>query len=79
MTKSRKGRAKNPAHLQPIILEIPIHWTPDQALAIFELLDDLKEKIWVRYNCQIQRMMREQHQADHFEDIAPSGGPPQVF
>ena len=33
-------------HLRPITVEIPASWTPEQALAVFELLDDLRDKIW---------------------------------
>src|SRR3954467_1627470 len=35
--------------LWPTAVAIPILWTPEQALAVFELLDDLQEKIWTRY------------------------------
>jgi hypothetical protein len=38
-----------PAHLRPILVEIPATWTPEQALAVFELLDEIKEKIWALY------------------------------
>jgi hypothetical protein len=33
----------------PSTLEIPDHWTPEQALAVFELLKDLTDAIWNRY------------------------------
>jgi hypothetical protein len=29
-----------------IDLAIPAHGSPEQALAVFELLDDLRDKIW---------------------------------
>jgi hypothetical protein len=51
-----------PDHLRPITVEVPITWTPEQALAVFELLDELREKIWVRYSSQIQALMAEQQQ-----------------
>src|SRR5208337_2746196 len=35
-----------PAHLRPIPVEIPATWTPEQALAVFELLDEIRDKIW---------------------------------
>ena len=38
-----------PAHLRPIPVEIPATWTPEQALAVFELLDEIRDKIWSRY------------------------------
>jgi hypothetical protein len=43
------------AHLRPIPVEIPATWTPEQALAVFELLDEIRDKIWSRYgvDCKV--------------------------
>ena len=30
--------------------DIPDYWSPDQALAIYELLADLQERIWDKYD-----------------------------
>jgi hypothetical protein len=49
-----------PRHLHPITVEIPVSWTPEQALAVFDMLDELREKIWTRYSSQIQELMAEQ-------------------
>jgi hypothetical protein len=57
-----------PAHLRPVTVEIPVTWTPEQALAVFELLDDLRERIWVLYNVQLQDLLREQQQAPGLDD-----------
>jgi hypothetical protein len=35
-------------------------WSPDQALAVIELLDDLREVIWQRYQLPLQDLLREQ-------------------
>ena len=35
-------------------------WSPDQALAVIELLDDLRELIWQRYQMPIQDLLQEQ-------------------
>lgn len=40
------------------IFEVPTHWTPAQATAVFELLDDLRESVWRRYGVQIQKVQR---------------------
>jgi hypothetical protein len=40
--------------------EIPTYWTPEQALAVFDLLDDLREKIFAYYGRQIQELTAEQ-------------------
>jgi hypothetical protein len=43
-----------------IALQIPTCWTPEQAFAIFQLVDDLREAIWQCYALQIQDEYREQ-------------------
>lgn len=35
-------------------------WSPEQALAVVELLDDLREVIWARYQIPLQSLLREQ-------------------
>jgi len=35
-------------------------WSPEQALAVIELLDDLREVIWQRYQLPLQELLREQ-------------------
>ncbi|AOJ00865.1 MULTISPECIES: hypothetical protein [Burkholderia] len=37
---------------------VPDDWTPEQALAVFELLDDLRELICARYLPDMQRVLR---------------------
>ena len=49
-----------PVHLRPLTIEIPRSWTPEQALAVFELIDDLRDKICAIYDCQLQVLLREQ-------------------
>jgi hypothetical protein len=49
-----------PAHLRPLTIEIPRSWTPEEALAVFELIDDLRNKIWALYSCRLQATLREQ-------------------
>lgn len=48
------------AQRRPFTVEIPAAWTPQQALAVFDLLDELREKIWRRYNVQLQQLLEEQ-------------------
>ena len=43
-----------------ILFEIPDYWTPEQALAVYELLDDLRELILSRYDLQIMDAVREE-------------------
>jgi hypothetical protein len=39
---------------------IPTLWTPEQARAVFELLDELREAVWTRYADDIQDLLREE-------------------
>jgi hypothetical protein len=40
---------------------IPAYWTPEQALAVFELLDDLREMIANHYSMQLFEEARKQY------------------
>ena len=51
-----------PAHLAPITVEIPATWSDEQALAVFELVDQLKGSCWGRYGCRLQEMLHQQTQ-----------------
>ena len=48
-----------PAHLRPPTVDIPRTWTPDEALPVFELIDDLRNKIWALYSDQLQALLCE--------------------
>ena len=43
-------------------------WTPEQALAVVELLDDLREVIWSRYQVQLHELLREQRRTQFETD-----------
>jgi len=36
------------------------NWTPEQALAVRELLDDMRERVWIHYGCVIESLLQEQ-------------------
>jgi hypothetical protein len=59
-----------PNHIQII----PDHWTPDQALAVFELLDLLRDLVCDRYGTTIQEAMHGQYTPD-FDSTPPSDPP----
>lgn len=42
---------------------IPNDWSADQALAVFELLDDLRHQIWAHYQAPIQELLRAQRRS----------------
>jgi hypothetical protein len=43
-----------------VLLEIPDYWTPEQVLAVYELLEELRERILARYGAQITDALREE-------------------
>jgi len=54
------GPEQRPAHLRPLIVEISRFWPPEVALAVFELIDDLRDKILSVHGNQIRELLREQ-------------------
>jgi len=42
---------------------LPDDWTPEQALAVVELLDDLRERIWTHYEIGLHEVLRDQRTA----------------
>lgn len=54
MTKSETGLPLT------ISLQIPTYWTPEQAIAVFELIDDLRNAIWQCYEMQLVDQFRDQ-------------------
>ncbi|MCA1371862.1 hypothetical protein I6F15_32095 [Bradyrhizobium sp. BRP14] len=47
-------------------------WTPEQAGAVFELLDDLRDCIWSRYAPNIQEFVRHQQAPDDQHPSKPA-------
>jgi hypothetical protein len=50
---------------------IPAAWTPEQALAVFELLDELRDRVWAIHGCHIQNLL-QQEQGFAARDLQPS-------
>lgn len=57
-----------------IALQIPTYWTPEQALAVFEMIDELRDAIWHCYSPQIQEQYRDQLQ--RADDGVDNNDPP---
>jgi hypothetical protein len=45
-------------------LVVPAHWSPEQALAVFECLQVLRQALWAAYGPQVQQAWREQLMPD---------------
>jgi hypothetical protein len=46
---------------------IPDYWSPEEALAIYDFLDQILQDIWARYDLQIQEQLR----ADLVQETSP--------
>jgi len=51
---------------QGIELLIDQNWSPDQALAVIELLDDLRDRIWSHYEIVLQHKLRDERVTHHY-------------
>ena len=50
---------------------LPDDWSPEQALAVLELLDDLREVIWQHYLIPVQALLAEERRTDFSSDLPP--------
>jgi hypothetical protein len=67
-----------PAHLRPATVEISRFWPPEVALAVFELIDDLRDKILALHGEQLRQALqasRGQGDPDESGDAADDGRP----
>ncbi|HWX64427.1 hypothetical protein [Bradyrhizobium sp.] len=59
--------------LLTIPFSVPAYWTPEQALAVVELLDELRELIWSHDE---MKLLDEFHKHRQPQSCDPSGSPP---
>ena len=38
-------------------IKLPLHWSPDQALAVFQILGALREHLWACYGLEIRQAL----------------------
>jgi len=57
---SESERRPPPAHARPITVEISHFWSPDEALAVFELIDDIRDKILALHGEQLRVALKDQ-------------------
>jgi len=63
MKRPRPGPAAIDFTRRPVAAESIVSaadWSPEQAVAVFEILDELRDRIWERYGLQIQQVLRDQ-------------------
>jgi len=56
-------------------LMIDSDWSPEQAFAVINLLDDLRDRIWIHYEIALYQKFRED-QIIGFDDDADNADPP---
>jgi len=45
-------------------IKIPNYWTPEQATAVFEFIDDIREQVLILYRLQIMEYLRDERCTD---------------
>ena len=46
-------------------MTVPTHWSPEQALAVLECLQVLRQTLWAAYGPQVQQAWRDQLLNEH--------------
>jgi hypothetical protein len=49
-----------PTHLRRLAVDILRSWSPEQALAAFEIISELRDAIWTVCGCRVQDTLRHQ-------------------
>jgi hypothetical protein len=57
---SRAERPGPPVHARPITVEISRFWSPEEALAVFELIDEIRDKILALHGDQLREALKDQ-------------------
>jgi hypothetical protein len=51
------------------ILKIATHWSAEDAELVYQLLDELKEVIWLNYGQEITQMNQHRHEQQQNHEI----------
>ena len=54
----------SPSPTSPVVAAVPMHWTTDQALAVAECLQAMRQALWAAYGPHIQQAWRDQLMPD---------------
>ena len=62
--------------MKPLV--IPDYWTAEQALAVYDFIDAIRDEIWSRYEIQLIDIMRAEHSTnpDDWESFEKHEGGP---
>jgi hypothetical protein len=72
MTQSSQPPPDSPGNRLAIPFGIPAYWTPEEALTVVELLDDLRELIWAHYGVRLIELIQTQHAGPEIESDPPA-------
>jgi hypothetical protein len=79
MTRRRSVPAANTVqHAAGLLITMPTEWSPEQAVAVFEILDELRQRVWDHYGLHIQQVLRDQQctaAPEAADDIDEADGP----
>lgn len=59
MTRKRIPRPAMPPCARCRTINLPTYWSPEQAAAVFEFLDELRDHVLGQYGVEIQEFLRE--------------------
>jgi uncharacterized membrane protein YccC len=59
---TQRSNIMNPGLSPMITWSVPATWTAEQALAVFDLLDDLRDRVWAHYERQLRDLMSQPYQ-----------------
>jgi len=62
MNKSPPGIAS--AYAAMTTIQIPSHWSAEQALAVWEFLDEIASLVWDHYELPLVKLIRAEFQQD---------------
>ena len=59
---SETERPAPPVHARPITVEISRFWSPEEALAVFELIEDIRDKILELHGERLREALKDQRE-----------------
>lgn len=59
MTRKKLERSTMEHRVKPKLIELPTCWTPQQATAVFEFLDELRDRVLSHYAVEIREFLQE--------------------
>jgi len=71
MTASAQPPPESSRSRFTIPFEVPAYWTPEQAIAVVELLGDLGELIWAHYGVQLIELIQAERAGTATESRHP--------